>query len=263
VSHYSDASIGCGVHSLRAVEPTLISHLYAELEEGVSFHMHVSEQKKEVEEALEYLGSRPIEWLNEYMELDEDCHLVHCTHILKKEMSILTRSKSNVILCPSTEGNLADGFFPLSGYQLGGGPWSIGSDSHIGLNPMEELRLLDYGQRLKTHRRDIYVDADHGDSGAYALRQMVKNGRKSMSIRQKNFFDLDQPLDALILDATAPLLDACSLPHLTSTIVYASDVGMYLGTMVNGRWVVQKGKHKRGDLLKKNFGKAIKLLRNR
>ena len=143
---YENANIAVGIHSMRGVDAKDILRAAEELPKDIPFHIHVSEQLKEVEDCIEFLGKRPVEWLLENINLNERFHLVHATHLTETETENLAKSKANVVLCPSTEGNLGDGIFPLRNYQKFGGNWSIGTDSHIGLNPFEELRFV----RLRT-----------------------------------------------------------------------------------------------------------------
>ena len=125
------------------------------------------------------------------------------------------------------------------------------------------MRLLDYGQRLTTHQRNNFVDDTNVDSGLYALNKMVTTGRKAMGKKQTTFFEKGTAFDALILDAQAPVLAVCSKENLAATIVYATDVSMHLGTMVNGEWRIRRGRHMEGKAIKKRFIKALKALKNR
>ncbi len=260
---YESANLACGIHSLRAVEPTLINPLIAQLNAQLPFHLHIAEQLKEVEQSIDYLGKRPVEWLTQNVELNDRFHLVHATHLTLDEVSAIAENKANVVLCPSTEGNLGDGIFPLKAFQKAGGSWSIGTDSHIGLNPFEELRILDYGQRLTSHQRNTFTDEQQEDSGLYALNQFITNGRKAMGKQPANYFEKGETFDALVLDAKHPILAVCSTKNLASTIVYASDVSMHLGTMVNGQWLIIKGKHRLGSFIQKHFKQALRKLKTR
>jgi len=261
VEHYKSAKIAVGGHSLRAVEPTVMKELIEQLDTSLPFHIHVSEQLKEVEAALAYLGKRPVEWMLDNLDLNNNFHLVHATHLTESEATRLAKTKANVVLCPSTEGNLGDGIFSLKTFQKAGGRWSIGTDSHIGLNPFEELRILDYGQRLISHQRNTFTSDNQGNSGLFALNQLIFSGRKAMGVSTTNFFETGNAFDALVMDGTVPILNVCGAENLTSTIVYASDVSMHLGTMVNGAWVIKKGQINRS--IKKNFIAALKALKNR
>lgn len=261
--NYEGAQLAYGVHSLRAVEPVEIKVLMPLLSPTKPFHLHISEQLKEVAESKAYLGKRPVEWLTENIELNENFHLVHATHLTHSEVTAIAKSKANVVLCPSTEGNLGDGIFALKDFQKAGGNWSIGTDSHIGLNPFEELRILDYGQRLTTHQRNTFTDKDQEDSGLYALHKFITNGRKAMGKHSKSFFEVGQAFDALIMDAKHPVLAVCRAENLASTMVYASDVSMHLGTIVNGKWKIQGGRHKEGQQIRSQFKDTLKKLNNR
>jgi len=261
--YYEEASIGASVHSMRAVDPPIIKKMTEHINATLPFHMHISEQLKEIEASIAYLGKRPVEWLTEEIDLNDTYHLVHATHLTDLETKALAHSKANAVLCPSTEGNLGDGIFPLGLFQREGGNWSIGTDSHIGINPFEELRFLDYRQRVITHQRNIFTDSHQNDSGLYALNKLVLNGRKAMGKDTADFFEIEQSFDALVLDATVPVLANCAPKYLASTIVYATDVSMYLGTIVNGAWVIKKGKHQLQKEINKLFSNCLKKLKNR
>ncbi|MEM6772044.1 MAG: formimidoylglutamate deiminase, partial [Bacteroidota bacterium] len=180
-SYYAHANLGIGVHSLRGVAPTAAAEVAKFGRQDIPFHIHVAEQLKEIEDSLGYLGKRPVEWLLEHMEPNERFHLVHATHLTDEEIKGIAQSQAKVVLCPTTEGNLGDGLFPLKAYQEYGGAWSIGTDSHIGINPFEELRMLDYGQRLITHQRNSFLSPNERDSGSYALKMATISGRQAMN----------------------------------------------------------------------------------
>lgn len=147
------------------VDPVCVKEICLNGNKNLPLHIHISEQLKEVSDSLEYLGKRPVEWMLEHCEMDSRFHLVHATHINEIELNGIAKSGASVVLCPSTEGNLGDGIFPLRDFILQDGNWSIGTDSHIGSNPMEELRILDYGQRLISHKRNTFYKKTEGNSG--------------------------------------------------------------------------------------------------
>lgn len=257
---HSNANIGRGIHSLRAVDPDMIKSFTHNLNDDLPFHLHIAEQLKEVDDCLGYLNARPVEWALDNLPLTTNYHLVHSTHMTNSETEKLAGTGSHVVLCPSTEGNLGDGLFNLKAFQNKGGKWSLGTDSHIGLNPMEELRILDYGQRTSTHQRNIFTDNAEGDSGNSALQQIIKSGRAATGIVQSNYFEIGKPFDALVIDANHPLFANSIKRNLSSTIVYASDPGMYLGTIVNGKWLIRNGHHLGDENIRNNFSKSIRQL---
>ncbi len=230
---YENASIAVGIHSMRGVEAQDILRAVNELPNDVPFHIHVSEQLKEVEDCVAFLGKRPVEWLLDNCDLNERFHLVHATHLTLEETERLAKSGANVVLCPSTEGNLGDGIFPLRKYQDFGGAWSLGTDSHIGLNPFEELRLLDYGQRLISHKRNTFG----AQGGLFAINKATVSGRKAMNNYETEFFAAGADFDACVLDTEAPLLDETSLENLASTIIYTADASQIIETFVAGNLI--------------------------
>ena len=192
----------------------------------------------------------------ENLPVDERFHLVHSTHLDDDELKKLAASKADVVLCPSTEGNLGDGIFRMREYARLAGRWSIGTDSHIGMNPLEEFRMIDYRQRLVTNFRNIF----DGDAARYLITEEVETGRKAMGYRRNDHFEIDKPFDAIIYDAQSPLLAAASEKNLLATILYTGDSSCHLGTIVNGKWVVKHGNHINQNSIRKEFSKRIKEL---
>lgn len=260
---YDGANVGLGIHSMRGVEPTVIAEVAANGPQNIPFHIHISEQLKEIEDSLGYLGKRPVEWLNDHVALNERFHLVHATHLTEKETDDLAMSGAHVVLCPTTEGNLGDGIFSLRRFQEKGGKWSIGTDSHIGLNPFEELRVLDYGQRLISHKRNTFYSMTEGDSGKYGIAMALSAGRKAMNNYREEYFSVGQTLNAVLIDADAPLVATSSIENLPSTMLYATDSSMQWGTISNGKLIVKEGRHIEQEAIRADFQKAISRLGNR
>ena len=262
-SLYKHANVAIGIHSMRGVEPNDIIKVANQGNQNIPFHIHISEQLKEIEDSIDYLDQRPVEWLLNHIDVNERFHLVHATHLVDEETSKLAKTKANVVLCPSTEGNLGDGIFPLKKYQNYGGQWSIGTDSHIGLNPFEELRLLDYGQRLTSHKRNTYYSKQQGDSGLYAFDMALRSGRKAMNNFNATYFKVGEAFNAVLMDVKSPLVACSSKGNLMSTFVYATDVSMQYGTIANGKLMVNNGKHCDDTAIKENFVNVIQKLGNR
>lgn len=255
---HSHATHGFGIHSLRAVTPEDIKNALSKVSPELPVHIHIAEQIKEIKDAIDYLGKRPVQWLLDNVEVNERYHLVHATHLDDREIEGIARCGAHVVLCPSTEGNLGDGLFPLGRFQQLGGRWSIGTDSHIGLNPLEELRILDYGQRLTTHQRNIFTSEAEGDSSTYAMRQSLISGRAAMGNDVQRYFQTGQPLDAVVYDAEAPLIACSDLKNVLPTIIYSSDNSHCKGTICNGRWIVQQNRHIKLQSIAESFNQAIK-----
>lgn len=262
-SHYSRANVGIGIHSMRGVEPADIAEIARSADQNIPFHIHISEQLKEIEDSQAYLGKRPVEWLLDNVDLNDRFHLVHATHLTEQETIGIAKSQANVVLCPSTEGNLGDGIFPLRRYQELKGKWSIGTDSHVGIHPLEELRLLDYGQRLISHQRNTMTSPSNGDSGSFAIEMATIAGRKAMDNFEQSYFKIGEPLNACILSEKAPLLATCEDKNLSSAIVYTADATHHSGTICSGDHVVKNNEHRNIDDVRESFVRTIQELKNR
>lgn len=257
VKYYRNASIGAAAHSLRAVEErdliaaSLLSAVYP-------FHLHISEQQQEIEDCIAYYGQRPVEWLYNHVEVNENFHLIHATHLNDDEVKAVASSKAHVVLCPSTEGNLGDGRFRLKDFRNRKGRWSIGSDSQIGLGYLEELRILDYAQRIHSHRRDTFVTETSGNSGFNALEESWFGGKKAMGTAiADTFFEVGAPLDAVVFDANWLLLATASEKNRCNTIVYSAQQRHILGTMTDGKWVVKDGIHFSEEEINRLFVRSL------
>jgi formimidoylglutamate deiminase len=253
------ARLGFSVHSLRAVNFEDIIGTFNSGPKDLPFHLHVAEQKKEINDCLAFCGKRPMQWLYENLNVNERFFLVHATHLDDGELKAVASSNANVVLCPSTEGNLGDGIFRMKEYASLNGRWCIGTDSHIGLNPLEEFRMIDYRQRLVTNHRNTFA----GEAAKYLVNEEVSTGRKAMGIQAGDHFAPGQSFDALIIDGTSPLIASSSAKNVLSTIIYTQDPTHNLGTIVNGNWIVRNNLHKAKSAIAPSFSKAISRLKNR
>ncbi|HWA34738.1 MAG TPA: formimidoylglutamate deiminase, partial [Cyclobacteriaceae bacterium] len=259
VSSNDHAMLGFSVHSLRAVDLNDVVKTYMAGPKEMPFHIHVAEQKKEISDCLAFCGKRPMQWLLENLPVNDHFFLVHSTHLDDHELKKLAMSKASVVLCPSTEGNLGDGIFRMKEYYSLHGNWCIGTDSHIGLNPLEEFRMIDYRQRLTTNRRNTFT----GDVGKYLISESITAGRRAMGVSATDHFAQAQPLDAFIIDAASPLISETSPGNLLSTIVYTQDPASSLGTIVNGEWVVRNNHHRQHGAIRSRFARTISKLKSR
>ncbi len=252
--YYPLAKAGFSVHSLRAVDGDDIKRTFNEGPKHLPFHLHVSEQKKEVSDCVAHTGKRPMQWLLSNLPVDENFHLVHSTHLDDNELKDLAASKANVVLCPSTEGNLGDGIFRMKEYARMAGKWCIGTDSHIGLDPLEEFRMIDYRQRLMTNLRSTF----EGDAAGYLFGTAQTQGRLAMGINTTEYFAVGQSFDAVVYNARSPRLSTAPKENLLSVLLYHGNSSMAMGTIVNGRWVVKNQKHIAFESIRAAFVKAMK-----
>ncbi len=175
--------IGCALHSLRAVPEAAMHEVLAALPDDSRIHVHISEQAAEVDECIALRGARPVQWLLDHAEVTTRWTLVHATHLDAAEVQGIARSGATVAICTTTEANLGDGLFPLRDYLDAGGRWGIGSDSNSSISPVEELRWLEYGQRLVTRRRNIAVSPAQPSVGETLLQRRAGQCERQHRLR--------------------------------------------------------------------------------
>lgn len=269
-----DASVGLGwgVHSLRAVSRQSFRELAALLSGGAcarvdAVHIHVAEQRREVSDCIAERGARPVEWLLDHAPVDERWCLVHATHATEAELTAIARQGAVVGLCPTTEANLGDGLFPLSGFAARGGRFGIGTDSHVSRSPVEELRLLDYGQRLVSERRVVLGGAGRagGADGALAgaggalLRHAWRGGCQALAWQGGSITE-GRRADLVVLDAEHPALVGREGHPVLDSWVFSGTANPVRDVMVGGEWVVKQGRHPREEAVRSAYAEAVKRL---
>ncbi|MHC9510801.1 formimidoylglutamate deiminase [Kangiella sp. M94] len=258
-------SFGIAPHSLRAVNlqdlSFAIDHLNT-LNDKAPIHIHIAEQMKEVNDSLEFHGKRPVEWLLDNLDVNERWCLVHATHMTSQEIRRVAESNAVVAICTTTEANLGDGFFPMLDYKSHQGRWSVGSDSHISVDATEELRWLEYQQRLARQSRTMLVEAEHSSNGLWLWQQATAAGAQSLGRQagvikvgnKADFIELNPENLALLGKSDDELLDAFIFNHQFSNDVIRS-------VWVNGQCWVKDGLHRNEDKIKTQYRKTISRLR--
>lgn len=244
------ANVGLCFHSLRAV-PEVAMRAVLDAQRGIEqpIHIHIAEQIGEVQDSLAIRNARPVEWLLDRMPVDANWTLVHATHLTPDETKALAKSGAIVAICPTTEANLGDGLFPLRDYLDAGGAWGIGSDSHISVSPVEELRWLEYGQRLHARRRNIAVSAQSNSTGETLLRGAVAAGKRGTG--------RDGSRDVIVLDADAPQLAGATRDTLVDRFVFSGNRNLVREVRVDGNVVVTEGRHPRREAIEARYRSAI------
>lgn len=248
----ADVMIGRGAHSLRAASEEDVKALLNESFDG-PFHLHIAEQKSEVEDCVAHWKKRPAQWLLDEVRVDRRMNLVHATHIDPAETARLAKSGATVVICPSTEGNLGDGFFPLQDFLAQNGAFTIGSDSHIGLSPMEELRWLDYGQRLRLEKRNPVCTSAGDDSAEILARAAWSGGLKALGDADDRTFVAGAPFDALVLDSQHPIFWQKPAERRLAAFIHGGDTSVIKTVLRRGIPVVKDGRHLRRDAILKEF----------
>ena len=240
--------IGVALHSLRAVpEAAMHAVLTSGLVDAAPIHVHVAEQIGEVQDCLALRHARPVEWLLDHAPVDARWCLVHATHMTEEETRALAASGAVAGLCPTTEANLGDGLFPLKAYLEAGGAFGIGSDSHISVSPVEELRWLEYGQRLVARHRNIAVSDSSDSVGENLWGDALFGGAQAAGtdIGAIEAADADAPrADLLVLDDSAPVLAGRDSGSVLDTFLFAGNANLVRDVMVNGAWTVRDFRHR-------------------
>jgi formimidoylglutamate deiminase len=236
----ADVVVGVCAHSLRAVTPHELRALIDGSPRDVPVHLHAAEQTREVDAVLAALGARPVQWLLANHDVDARWCLVHATQIDERERDALARSGAVAGLCPTTEANLGDGLFPLAPYLASGGALGIGSDSNVSISPVEELRWLEYGQRLVTRRR-IVAAAEAGKSCGESLYAGAARGGAQACGVNAGALEPGRRADLIVLDERTEPLAGAPPGELLDRYVFASDRAAPRDVMVRGRWRVRDG----------------------
>lgn len=248
--------LGIAPHSLRAVTPDMLDAAVAGLtaqDATAPIHIHIAEQTREVDECVAHTGKRPVRWLLDNADIDGRWCLVHATHMDGGETAGLAESGAVAGLCPATEANLGDGLFNLSGYHEKRGRWGIGSDSHISVSVVEELRILEYGQRLNKRVRTVYAGAGQAHNGAALLCDALAGGAQAMAAPTGRIAAGVQA-DLVVLDHERnPNLYGRRGNALLDAMVFAGNAPVARHVMAGGQWVVREGRHIREDDIFRRF----------
>ncbi|HEV8693513.1 MAG TPA: formimidoylglutamate deiminase [Lysobacter sp.] len=251
--------IGCALHSLRAVPPEAMRTVLAALPKESRVHIHIAEQIGEVQDCMALRNARPVEWLLANAEVDARWTLVHATHLTGAETLGVARSGATVAICTTTEANLGDGLFPLHDYLDAGGAWGVGSDSHISVSPIEELRWLEYGQRLITRHRNIAVRPDSSSVGETLLRDAMASAARS-SGHPIGTLATGEYADYLVLDTDAPAFAGVHAGDAIDRWIFAGNRNLVRDVFVGGEQVVANGQHRHSDAIAARYRETLQAL---
>ncbi|MCZ4281408.1 formimidoylglutamate deiminase [Kiloniella laminariae] len=255
-----DSRLGVAPHSLRAVSQEGLTFA-AGLAPKAPLHMHIAEQTAEIEEIQAAWGKRPMEWLLENHEVDNRWCLIHSTHMEPHETEGLARSGAVAGLCPITESSLGDGIFDGVRYLAAGGKFGIGSDSNIRISLAEELRTLEYSQRLRDRGRAVLATATQS-TGRVLLEGAALGGAQAGQ-RNAGVLKAGKTADIFALDANAVDLLGKEGDALLDSYIFAGDDRMITDVWSAGRHLVKEGRHIKHDLLVERYKKTMKSLRDR
>jgi formimidoylglutamate deiminase len=256
---YSNTNVGIAPHSLRAVDKTsllsAVEHVRS-LDNQAPIHIHISEQQKEVDDCLAYFGKRPVQWLLDNVELDKYWCLIHATHINESERKGIIAKEAIAGICPTTEANLGDGIFPTTAFLAEKGTIAIGSDSHISVNPIEELRWLEYAQRLIKQQRAILATDEEASVGQNLWQQAAVGGAQSTN-SNTGCLAIGKQADLLVLDKNKTKLFANANQHILDSMIFASQQNPVSDVMVNGVWQIKAQQHSEQEQASGNFANLL------
>jgi formimidoylglutamate deiminase len=251
--------LGISPHSLRAVTPELLKTVLNGIETSARVHIHVAEQSKEVEDCVAWCGRRPVEFLLDRLDVSNRWCAIHATHMTEDETLKLAKSGAIAGLCPTTEANLGDGIFPADHFLKQGGAIAIGSDSQITISPAEDLRMLEYSQRLRDRSRNTLASGAGASTGRSLLDAVLKGGAAC----------LDQPMGAIavgkrcdiaVLDDAHPALIGRQGDALLDTWVFSAGNPAVKDVIVGGVQVVEDRRHIDEDRIQKRFIETVRRL---
>jgi formimidoylglutamate deiminase len=257
--HRGAVTIGIAPHSLRAVPPEALATVLQATDTTTRVHIHIAEQTGEVEQCLAWSGQRPVEWLLAHAPVDRRWCLVHATHMSADETSRAAASGAVAGLCPTTEANLGDGFFPAEDWLASAGALGIGSDSHVSVSPVEELRWLEYGRRLVARRRNRLTNR----AGARDLYLAALAGGAAACGRDIGRIAPGAGADLVILDRDAPALAEVPTDRFLDALLFAGNVNPVRHVMVSGRWRVRDGRHLDREAILGRYRRCVAAVRSR
>lgn len=246
--------LGIAPHSLRAVTADEM-RILLEMHADRPIHIHASEQMKEVDACLAYTNRRPVEWLMENCDINSRWTLIHATHLSEGEVERLALSQAVAGLCPITEANLGDGIFPAVKYLAAGGNIAVGTDSNILIDPAQELRALEYSQRLIWRGRNMLSSDEQTSTARRIFDAAVGGGAQSLGVGYG--LAAGQPADIVALIPDHPALYGRSGDMLLDSWVFSARSNCIDSVWVAGSKQIAGGHHMLSDQIRHRFRKTI------
>jgi len=251
--------LGISPHSFRAVTAELLGKVVAGIEQAAPIHVHVAEQTKEVDDCLAWSGKRPVGWMLDNFDVTSRWTAIHATHMTESETAALARSGAVAGLCPTTEANLGDGIFPAGLYLREGGSFAIGSDSHISVSPAEDIRMLEYTQRLRDRTRNALASGPGQSTGRSLFDAALAGGRTSMA-QNVGVIAPGFRADIAVLDPDHPALAGRSGDAILDTWIFSAGNDAIRDVFVAGRQVVKDRRHLDEERIAHRFRAAVERL---
>lgn len=252
------ASIGIAPHSLRAVTPEELTAIIP-LADGGPVHIHAAEQVKEVEDCLAWSVRRPVQWLLEHASVDQRWCLIHATHTTSEEVSAFARTGAVAGLCPITEASLGDGIFPAREFLDAGGTFGVGTDSNVLVGVADELRQLEYGQRLKHRERNVLSGGPGVSTGRALFDHALAGGARALAQEMVGLAP-GARADIVTLDTAHPSLAGRSRDAVMDGWIFAAGSGAIDCVWAGGTKVVEGGRHRLRQSARERFNASVRRL---
>jgi formimidoylglutamate deiminase len=256
--------LGIAPHSVRAVDALMLTEIVdgaTRRDATMPIHTHVSEQTGEVAECIATHGTTPLAWIADLVDVDARWCFIHATHLTTSEMRRLASTRACVGLCPMTEANLGDGIFEFVPWFEAKAPWSIGGDSHVCVSPFEELRQLEYSQRLRSRVRNVSADEASPDVPANLWRGAAMGGAQAVS-QPTGSLAAGRRADFAVLDGNHLDFEGLRAPATLGVAIFSGNSNRVRDVFVNGRPVIELGRHPRQDESSEAFRVALRRLRS-
>jgi formimidoylglutamate deiminase len=254
--------LGVAPHSLRAVAPGELRQLLAlrdRIDAAMPVHIHAAEQQKEVDDCIASLRTRPVQWLLDHVGLNEQWCLVHATHMDEVETTGLADSGAVAGLCPTTEGDLGDGLFNARPFLARDGRFGIGGDSHVSIDPFLELRLFEYGQRIRSEQRNVFGLAREESFGGRLYRAACSGGAQALG-QPIGAIAAGRRADWIVLNASDVAIAPQRGDALLDSAIFGPAKAPVGDVMAGGKWRVRDRAHPRGAESAARYAGTVKRL---
>ena len=258
ISNLPGANIGIAPHSLRAVTPDELSAIIP-LADGGPVHIHAAEQVKEVEDCLAWSGKRPVQWLLEHAPLDRRWCLIHATHMTDDEVNAFAKTGAVAGLCPITEASLGDGIFSAREFLAAGGAFGVGTDSNVLVGVTDELRQLEYDQRLKHRQRNVLSGGAGRSTGRTLFDHALAGGAQAMAQATVGLTP-GARADIVTLDSAHPSLAGRAGDTIIDGWIFAAGAGAIDCVWAGGNKVVENGRHRLRQAARERFNASVRRL---
>lgn len=251
--------LGISPHSLRAVTPELLNQVLGGIGADARVHIHVAEQVKEVEDCLAWCGKRPVEVMRSEFDVSDRWCAIHATHMTDEETLWLAGSGAVAGLCPTTEANLGDGIFSAGQFMAQGGTIAIGSDSQITISPAEDLRMLEYSQRLRDRTRNALASGPGASTGRSLFEATLRGGSQCLD-QPMGAIEVGRRCDIAVLDGNDPRLIGREGDQALDAWIFSAGNMAVKDVIVGGTHVVRERRHFDGDRIQKRFRETVRRL---